>query len=358
MNKDNKTLIILTPGFARDETDTACLPFLQNFIKELNEQFPRLNVIILAFDYPFKTTVYQWNGKDVVPFNGWGKRYLNKLMKWLRVWIKMKKITHSNHVIGILSLWCTECAYLGSRFAKRNHLTHFCWIQGQDARKENKYVNRIKPASAELIALSDFIQTEFERNHGIKPVHVIPVGIRPAEFPTGHSARDIDILGVGSLIPLKQYDLFIEIISIVKLQMPDIQVTLCGKGTEESKLTTLIEKYGLQENIRLTGELTHREILGIMNRSRIFLHTSNYEGLGVVCIEALYAGCHVVSYVQPMDRDIEHWHIVKTKEEMFEKTKSLLDNPGTLYKPVVTFTSEESVKKIMQLFNYKEPISS
>jgi glycosyltransferase involved in cell wall biosynthesis len=358
MHRGNNRLIILTPGFPRDEGDTTCLPFLQNFIRELNTQFPLLDLDILTFEYPFIRGDYQWNKNEVFSFNGWKKKGFKKLFIWLRIWVKMKKIVRRNQVLGILSLWCNECAFLGNRFAKRNHLPHFCWIQGQDAKKGNKYVSRIKPSETELIALSDFIQEEFQRNHGIRPKFIIPVGIRAAEFTGVNTARDIDILGVGSLIPLKQYHLFIEIIYNIRQHFPEIKALLCGKGPEEDKLKMLLEKYDLQKNITLTGELTHEEILRTMSRSKVFLHPSKYEGLGVVCIEALYAGCHVISFVQPMNRDIKHWNIVQTEKQMFEKTRGILFDPETVYEPVLTFTSGESAQEIIRLFNYKELMSS
>ena len=354
MNKDNKMLIILTPGFARDETDTACLPFLQNLIKESNKEFPLLKIIILAFDYPFMTAEYQWHNNEIISFNGWGKKRFKKLFKWLLIWIKMRRIKRSNHVIGILSLWCNECAYLGSRFARRNNLPHFCWILGQDAKKENKYIGRIRPFSEELIAISDFIQEEFEKNHAVRPKYVVPIGIPTNENLNENFLRHIDILGVGSFIQLKQYHLFIEAVYEIRRHFINIRAVLCGKGPEENNLKKMIEKYGLQNNISLTGELPHDEILRIMNQSKVLLHTSKYEGLPAVCIEALYAGCHVISFVQPVHNDIEHWHIAHTKEQLAEKARIILSNHGTLYKPVLTFTIGESVKKIMHLYNYNE----
>jgi glycosyltransferase involved in cell wall biosynthesis len=354
MSEANKTLVILTPGFPKDEADSTCLPFLQNFVLELNGQFPLLKLIILAFDYPFTTTSYQWNKNEVLPFNGWKKRDISKLFKWLYIWRAMKKARRSDEIIGILSLWCNECALLGNRFAKRNNLDHYCWIQGQDAKKENHYVKRINPTATELIAISDFIQNEFEKNHSIRPKHMIPIGIRTAEFSTKNMERDIDILGVGSLIPLKQYELFIEVIHNIKKHFPGIKVVLCGKGPEETTLKALVEKYGLQKNITLAGELPHTEILMQMKRSKVFLHTSNYEGLGVVCIEALYAGCNVISFVKPIYSDIEQWHIVQTKEAMTEKAMAILNDPAVQPRSILTFTMEDTAKKIVQLYGYME----
>jgi glycosyltransferase involved in cell wall biosynthesis len=119
------------------------------------------------------------------------------------------------------------------------------------------------------------------KNYGIKPGSVIPAGINPAEFKMPGRIRPIDILSVGSLIPLKQYSLFVEILSMVKQYKPDVHAVLCGKGPEESVLRELICQYDLQDNIVLTGELPHEEVLEFMTKSKIFLHTSSYEGICV-----------------------------------------------------------------------------
>jgi glycosyltransferase involved in cell wall biosynthesis len=264
---------------------------------------------------------------------------------------RIRKTVKENEVIGLLSLWCGACAYLGSRFSKRNNLRHFCWIQGQDAKKGNRYVSLIKPLPAGLIAISDFIQSEFEKNYSIKPNLVVPAGINPTEFKTRNIVRHIDILGVGSLIPLKQYQIFVEILHQIKQYVPEVHAVLCGKGPEETLLKQIIAQYDLKDNIRLTGELPHDKILELMNQSKIFLHPSGYEGFSIACMEALYAGCHVLSFVQAMHYPIEHWHICEMKEQMAEIARNLLSDPDTLYGSVKTFTVADSVQKIMQLFD-------
>ena len=158
-------------------------------------------------------------------------------------------------------------------------------------------------------------------------------------------------MGVGSLIPLKQYSEFIEILSLVKRFQPDVHAVLCGKGPEESALKTLISQYDLQDHIVLTGELPHDEVLEFMAKSKIFLHTSSFEGICISCLEALYAGSHVLSFVQLMNSPIEHWHILSTKEQMAEKIRNILSSPSTEYRAVKTFTVRETVQTIIQLFS-------
>jgi glycosyltransferase involved in cell wall biosynthesis len=351
MSKSDKTLIILSPGFPKDETDTTCLPFLQQFVLELRIQFPKLNLLILAFDYPFVKYEYVWHNIRVIPFNGWKKGRIAKYFTWQMIVGRIRETVKKNEVIGILSLWCGACAYVGSRFSKKNNLRHFCWIQGQDAKKGNRFVSLINPLPTELIAISDFIQSEFQKNYSIKPNWVVPAGIGLTELQKVNNVRHIDILGVGSLIPLKKYHVFIEIVYQIKQNFHDIHVVLCGKGPEETLLRELITQYELQDNIRLSGELPHTEVLLFMSQSKVFLHPSSYEGFSIACMEALNAGCHVLSFVQAMHYPIEHWHILETKEQMAEKAGNLLSSPDTEYGAVKTFSVGESVRKIMQFFD-------
>lgn len=351
MSKGKQTFVILTPGFPKDESDTTCLPFLQTFILELKKQFSQLDPVILALEYPLIRHEYLWNDTRVFSYNGWKKNRIFKFFIWRLILRKMKEINEDFEVLGILSLWCGPCAYLGNRFAKRNGVRHFCWIQGQDAKKGNTYVSLLKPAPVELIAISDFIRSEFERNYAIKPKWVIPAGVNSDEITTQVLERKIDILGVGSLIPLKQYQVFIEIVYLIKQKIEGIRAVICGKGPEDETLKKLVLRYGLRENITFSGELPHDEVVSLMKRSRIFLHTSIYEGFSIACMEALSAGNHIISFVKAMDVPIEHWHILATKEQMVEKACSILTSDESDYSPVNYFTVSESVQKIMKLYS-------
>jgi len=350
MTRDEKTLVILTPGFAKDEADSTCIPTQQNFVTGLNEIYPELNIIILALDYPYSKGTYQWFNNTVISFNGRNKGGLSKLLMRRKVFSTLKKINASNNIIGLLSFWYGECALIGKKFADTNSLKHICWIWGQDAKKNNRYVQRIPLRSDELAVLSDFLQDEFEKNHGIKPGHIIPAGINTQLFNTNRKEKDIDIIGAGSLIPLKQYDIFLETIARIKKQIPGIKATLIGKGPEKDRLQLLITQLELQSNVSLTGELPYHEVLEQMQRAKVFLHPSSYEGFGVVSIEALYAGCHVISFTRPMKQEIAHWHIVSSKEEMIQKAMAILENPATVYKRVLFCTIREVAKKMTALF--------
>lgn len=349
MNKHKKTFVILVPGFPENEADSACLPLQQSIVKNIKDAYPALSPIVLSFQYPYFKKKYDWLDIPVISFDGRNKGGLTRLLTRRSIFAALKEIHRSSEIVGLLSFWYGECAYVGKRFADKYGLRHYCWLMGQDAKKKNKYPGILHLKSNELIALSDFLQEEFEKNHGTKPAHVIPPGVDSNQFPSMQPVKDIDILAAGSLIPLKQYSIFIDIVSAIKKQMPGIKGVLVGDGPEKSKLQELITKHDLQSTITLTGELSHPEVLKMMQRAKLFLHTSSYEGFGMVCIEALYAGCEVISFNRVMKEDIERWHIVEDKEEMHRKVYQLLN---TLNEPVkaLPFTISQSVDKVIRLF--------
>lgn len=350
LTKDNDILIILSPGFPANERDTTCLPAQQNFVKALNESFPEIKIIILAFDYPFSKEEYHWFGSKVIPFNGYARRKFSRVLLWRTIWKKMKRLEKENHVIGLLSFWCSDCALLAKKFGKKYSLKHYCWIMGQDAKKGNKYVKLIKPQSSELIALSDFLAEEFYRNYKTRPAQIIPNAVDPRLFSSPPIKKDIDILGAGSLIPLKRYDIFISVIDELKKQIPSITTVICGKGEEENNLRELIKRGGLEKNISMVGERPYHEVLKFMQRSVILLHPSSYEGCSGACLEALAAGAHVVSFTRAMNDEIDHWHIVNTQEEMTSQVSELLMTKTTKHVPVLPFKINDCAKQIMKLF--------
>jgi len=344
------TLIILSPGFPANEADTTCLPAHQVFVRALHKNFPALNIIIVAFQYPFTAHEYTWHGVKVISFNGGAKRKLRRLLLWYKIWQALKKLHTTQSIKGLLSFWVTDCALVGKRFGKKYNLPHYAWITGQDAKSDNNLIKFIRPGANEVFAMSDFLARQFYNNHHVMPVTVIPNGIDTELFGTEPKLRSIDILAAGSLIPLKQYDVFIEVVKLIHHKMPQIKAMQCGKGPLQQQLQALIQRYSLENNLALAGEKAHTEVLALMQQSKIFLHTSNYEGFSTVCLEALYAGAHVISFFRPMEIDIEHWHIVDTKEAMAAKALELLLSPITNYTPVLVYSMDNIARQVIGLY--------
>ncbi len=345
-----KTLVVLIPGFPTNEEDSTCLPMQQSFLLILKKLYPQIAITVISFQYPFRSDEYEWNEIPVIALNGRNRKGFKRLAVWLRAWRKLNRLRNEREILGILSFWCTECALVGKWYSRNKKIPHFCWVMGQDARKENRFVKLIAPSSNELIALSDFLVREFQRNHGRKPFLVVPSVINPSDFPDTDHKREIDVIGVGSLIPLKQYDLFVIAISAAVKTNPSLKAVICGKGPEQERLQTLIKQNGLEKNLELLGEKSHEDILILLQHAKVLLHTSNYEGFGTVCQEALYAGAHVISIVRPMNEAIPHWHIVPDLDSMIKKLAELLADSQLNHQPILPYPIESATHTIMQLF--------
>jgi glycosyltransferase involved in cell wall biosynthesis len=348
----DQSFIILTPGFPVDENDSTCLPMQQVFVQCLQKSHPGLRIIVLSFQYPYIKKSYSWNNIEVISFAGRNRGGFSKLIQRRKINSVLRKINHQTTIRGLLSFWYGECALIGKRFAARNNLKHFCWLLGQDARIGNSYVKLIPPTSHELIALSDFLQEEFEHNHRIRPEQVIPPGLLSSQFIKTDESRDIDILSAGSLIPLKRYNWLPEMIAVIKTKIPTLKVVLAGKGPEQDRLYELIAQHNLTDNFTFTGELSYPEVLALMQRTKVFLHPSSYEGFSGVCLEALGAGAKVISFCKPMHKAIPNWKIVSTKEEMIRETELILQNPAVSFKSTMPYRMEDTVQQVGNLFGF------
>ena len=350
-NDKPETLVLLSPAFPGNESETSWVPTQQVFVRTLKQQFPHLHIVVLAFFYPRQPGSYQWHGVEVISFDAAHRTKMGRLLFWRRVWLTLKDIRSRSRLVGVFSFWCGECALLGHWFSRRFGIRHLCWICGQDARATNKLVRFIRPAPEELIAMSDFLAEEFYRNHRIQPAHRIYNAIDPDGFPPFPAGkRTIDILGAGSLSRLKQYDILVMIIGSLRPDFPGIRATICGDGEERQELEQLIKVQRLQRHVTLAGERPHRDVLSLMQQSRIFLHPSSYEGFGVVCLEALYAGARVISFCKPLDREVPNWWVVNTVEEMAARVRELLLEREPVYTPVLEHTMQDAVHAVMRLF--------
>ena len=349
MSSKTKRLVILTPAFPANGSEENWVHSLQLFLHSVKRLFPEIEIIVISFIYPHNISKYKWNGIEIFSFDGMSYRKYKRPLLWGKIWRKLSEINKQKKITIILSIWCGECALVGKYFGKRNSIKHFAWICGQDARAKNKLVKYIRPLPTELIAKSDFLIEEFYRNHHIRPAYLIPNGIDTSLFGPP-AERDIDILGAGSLSFLKQYDIFVEVIAGLKANIPEIRAILCGDGEHEDGIKKMREDLSLEKNLTLSGMLTLAETIKQFQRTKIFLHPSSYEGFSMACLEALYAGAHVISFVKPMHHEIRNWHIVASKEEMQQKAYDLLKDSQLNHEQIFTYSIDDSAASMMELF--------
>jgi glycosyltransferase involved in cell wall biosynthesis len=347
MAEKKKVVVLLTPGFPKNEQDTTCLPFLQLYVRSFINLYPNNELRVIAFQYPFKKGHYKWNGVSVYSAGGKGAFY-SRLFVWRNVLKELKHIQKQNDIAVIHSYWLTECALIGQRFAKKYNIRHIAYAIGQDVLKSNKYLSLLNFATIQVVAMSESVAKRYHELTGYNVISIVPAGIELEKVTMPNEPRTIDIIGVGALTPLKNYILFTEIISILKKDFPGLKALIIGKGEQELLLKEKINKELLKDNIYRIGEIPHNEVFSYMNKSKIFLHTSSYEGQSTVIMEALAMGLTVVCF------DVGRVHHAKinacgSKEEMVQKLKALLST-NLDFKPQILLSSEDTVKEFVKVY--------
>lgn len=294
--KLTRQLVVLSPGFAKDETDQNCIPPLQIYLRTLQQLHPQLNLHVICFQYPFEQKHYRWNNINVYSAGGKNKKGFYKLATWWNVFLHFRKIHSLNKNTIIHSFWLTECYFLGIFFSKLYNLRHVSTVMGQDARKTNRYLYYLKSVKTTTICCSEFSSRVLKKAHGVNCAGIIPFGIDPFENTANNSeTRPIDVLGVGNLGPIKRFDVFLRIILAVKKDFPTIYCEIAGEGELREALEQQIEEFGLRKNVLLLGNLPRKDVLLKMQQSKVLLHTSDYEGQCYVYLEALAAGANVLA---------------------------------------------------------------
>jgi len=153
-----------------------------------------------------------------------------------------------------------------------------------------------------LLRRADFVGVRGENTRqlfttlGIPPEKLfIPPNVFDfSDFTPQQRPFEYDLIYVGYLRQYKRLDILIKVVAKLKERFPDLRVALIGSGKLYLKLETEVERRGLDRNIFFLGYKNKVEICDHLNRSRVFIMTSEAEGLPVAVIEALGCGLPVI----------------------------------------------------------------
>lgn len=246
---------------------------------------------VISLHYPFSSVEYQWNGVKVIPLNGRNNR-LKRLFLLKRKFFKTIQKLHFKQPIDVLhSFWLNECTFFASVFSKQQNLPLITTAMGQDVKSSNPWLKKIAFDSLKLIALTPFQQQHLQAIH-IQTDEIIPWGVNDVV----HVDKTIDLIGVGNLTPLKQYDYFIQLVESIVIKGINVKAKIIGKGSEYERLKKMIEVKHLSNNIELVGELDYYQTQLQIAQAKIMVHPSSFEGFGMIFIEAKASQTYVTSY--------------------------------------------------------------
>jgi glycosyltransferase involved in cell wall biosynthesis len=123
----------------------------------------------------------------------------------------------------------------------------------------------------------------------------IPNGVSIRETPPSTSLRPHYFLAVGRVVRQKGYDTLIEAMSMIRDQLRPGLVRIAGDGPERFLLQAQAEAAGVDHLIEWLGELSHDAVLHELEKARVFLLPSRYEGMSNAGLEAMERGLAILT---------------------------------------------------------------
>lgn len=102
------------------------------------------------------------------------------------------------------------------------------------------------------------------------------------------SAISGDLITIGTLEPRKNQVFIISILNELHQLGYKYTLTIIGDGPDRKRLESEVEKYGLEGFVTFTGYLPKAS--SVISNHRAYIHTSIFESMGIVLIEALSKG--------------------------------------------------------------------
>lgn len=324
MSEKSKNILFLTPGFAADESDSSCIPALQDFFIALNERSESIRSTIVSIHYPNNSVDYYWHNIAVYPIGANNSRFPKRLFSWLKLLKKVKTLHQKNNFDLIHCFWYDESAFLAQLLSKKLKIPVYCTFMGQDAIGSNPYIKRLSIPESRLVALSDFQKEKIRSSLNLEPLSIIPWGVHLTQQNV--EQRPIDIINIGSFNEIKSQNEAIKIIHSLKSSFPEINCLFIGDGANFNTIKAMVSKLELQNNVTLIGHQERSFVMDYLSKSKVLLHCSDFESYGMIFAEAISTKTAIVSKSVGIAKQKDWWRIYSSKEEAIANLSILLNS--------------------------------
>lgn len=217
----------------------------------------------------------------------------------LSVIMKLKRIFDNEYPDVIHThLYVLPYVFLSSRKRKIVHTIHTV------AEKERSgiavYLTRMIYHSRRVtpVAISAEIRKSVSQFHDI-PEDRIPVVLNGSPISNYYKKQSYEILDkvrivhVGSLIPLKNHELMINVASMLKKQNIQFKMEFAGAGYLKEKLQEQVCNLSLEDCVEFVG--LKDDISLFLKDADLFIFPSQYEGVPMSLIEAMASGLPIIA---------------------------------------------------------------
>jgi glycosyltransferase involved in cell wall biosynthesis len=149
-----------------------------------------------------------------------------------------------------------------------------------------------------FVAVSEGLMQSYVNRVNCLPIHRQVIGnpiLRKVNLNSKKNKSDCEILhllAVGRLTYEKNFELTIRAFAKLK-DKSKFRLKICGEGDNRGNLEALVEKLNLRNFVSLPGFID--DVYQEMQNSDVLILSSFWEGFGNVLVEALDAGCKIIS---------------------------------------------------------------
>jgi glycosyltransferase involved in cell wall biosynthesis len=103
----------------------------------------------------------------------------------------------------------------------------------------------------------------------------------------------IKFISIGRLLHWKGFHLGLRAFALADLPN-DAEYWIVGEGSERERLESLAEDLGISHQVKFWHKLSRQDTLDKLGKCTALIHPSLHESGGLVCLEAMGAGCPVI----------------------------------------------------------------
>jgi glycosyltransferase involved in cell wall biosynthesis len=159
-------------------------------------------------------------------------------------------------------------------------------LGGLTERGEKWLINRPKA----IITISEFVAKKI-KNHTNVPVYTVPIGLSLQEYSKYaiNTQRDIDIITIGRLVPIKGWSNFVELLKLIN---KPLKVLIVGDGPLYQSLSRQLSN--TIHRIEIRRRISENKKLALLSQAKYFLNLSQFEGFSISTLEALACGAYPI----------------------------------------------------------------
>jgi glycosyltransferase involved in cell wall biosynthesis len=147
-----------------------------------------------------------------------------------------------------------------------------------------------------IVTLSSSSKKELVDDMGFRDDHidVVPPGI-DARFTPADTRSEVPlVVAVGRLVPVKRYDVLINVLVELKRRHPELRAVIASDGYERPALEELRSSFGADGWIELPGWLSDDDVVALYRRAWVLASASSREGWDMSVTEAAACGTPAV----------------------------------------------------------------